>query len=208
MLGTKLGGYHSLRCVAHTIQLAIKDAFKNCPRIQDLVDKCKSIVKYFKKSGPAMNILLNIQSAHRGENVLKLLQYVATRWNSEFFMIYRLLELKQPMCIALSQIEEVEEISKDEWKILEELVGFLDILEGSTRILCGDKYSTLSMFIPTINLFIEHNEEKSINHSEVQKFREYIIKSIKTRFKEAESNKCALLSTLLDPRFKKSNKYF
>ena len=191
-----------MRCVAHTIQLAIKDAFKNCPRIQDLVDKCKSIVKYFKKSGPAMNILLNIQSAHRGENVLKLLQDVATRWNSEFFMIYRLLEIKQPMCIALSQIEEVEEISKDEWKILEELVGFL------TRILCGDKYSTLSMFIPTIILFIEHNEEKSINHSEVQKFREYIIKSIKTRFKEAESNKCALLSTLLDPRFKKSNKYF
>jgi hypothetical protein len=180
LLGTKLGGNHSLRCVAHTIQLAIKDAFKNCPRIQDLVDKCKSIVKYFKKSGPAMNILLNIQSAHRGENVLKLLQDVATRWNSEFFMIYRLLEIKQPMCIALSQIEEVEEISKDEWKILEELVGFL------TRILCGDKYSTLSMFIPTIILFIEHNEEKSINHSEVQKFREYIIKSIKTRFKEAE----------------------
>ena len=59
----------------------------------------------------------NIQSAHRGENVLKLLQDVATRWNSEFFMIYRLLELKQPMCIALSQIEEVEEISKGEWKI-------------------------------------------------------------------------------------------
>jgi len=27
----------------------------------------------------------NIQSAHRGENVLKLLQDAATRWNSEFF---------------------------------------------------------------------------------------------------------------------------
>ena len=207
MLGTKLGGYHSLRCVAHTIQLSIRDAFKHCSKIQNLVDKCKSIVKYFKKSSPAMNILLNIQSSKRGTNVLKLLQDVATRWNSEFFMIYRLLELKQPMCIALAQIDGVEEITKDEWKILEELVSFLDVLEGSTRVLCGEQYSTLSMFIPTINLLIEHNNEKIIAQPDIIKFRDFINNSIQQRFKEAESSKCALLSTLLDPRFKKS-KYF
>jgi hypothetical protein len=200
----KLGGYHSLRCIAHSIQLSIKDAFKNSLKIQELVNKCKSIVKYFKKSGPAMNTLINIQSLKRGTNVLKLLQDVSTRLNSEFYMIYRILELKQPLCTAISQIDGVDEISKDEWKILDELVTVLDVLEGSTRVLCGDSYSTLSMFIPTINLLIEHNNEKFLNHPDVINFRDFIITSIKERFKEAENNKCALISTLLDPRFKKS----
>ena len=81
LLGTKMGGYHSLKCIAHLIQLAIKDAFKECPKIQALIDKCKEIVKFFKKSGPAMNVLLKAQSK-RGTNILKLLPDVATRWNS------------------------------------------------------------------------------------------------------------------------------
>jgi|688.fasta_scaffold927997_2 hypothetical protein len=35
-------------------------------------------------------------------------------------------------------------------------------------------------------------------------FKERILISIKERFIDAEKSKCALLSTLLDPRFKKS----
>jgi hypothetical protein len=85
-------------------------------------------VKYFKKSGPAMNTLINIQSLKRDTNVLKLLQDVSTRWNSEFYMIHRILELKQPLCTAISQKDGVDEISKDEWKILDELVTVFDVL--------------------------------------------------------------------------------
>jgi hypothetical protein len=45
------------------------------------------------------------------------------------------------------------------------------------------------MYIPTINLLIEHNNEKFLIHPDVINFRDFIIASIKERFKEAENNK-------------------
>jgi hypothetical protein len=63
------------------------------------------------------------------------------------------------------------------------------------------------MYIPTINLLIEHNNEKFLIHPDVINFRDFIIASIKERFKEAENNKCALIGTLLDTRFKKSKNF-
>ncbi len=134
-----------------------------------------------------MNVLLKAQSK-RGTNILKLLQDVATRCNSQFYMIYRMLEIKESLCIALTQIENVQDITKEEWKILDELVSLLNVLEESTHIFCGDSYSTLSMFIPTINLLIEHTNNKILTHSDGIQFKDSILISIKERFLDAEKS--------------------
>ena len=92
------------------------------------------MVKYFKKSGPAMNLLVKAQN-QLGIRELKLLQNVKIRWNSDFFMFNRILELKKPLCTILPELKEIDILSTSEWKILEELFVVLDIFEDSTRLI-------------------------------------------------------------------------
>lgn len=53
LLGVRLAGQNSIRCSAHTIQLAIQDAIKNVAAVSALLEKSKKIVKHIRKSGPA-----------------------------------------------------------------------------------------------------------------------------------------------------------
>ena len=198
-----MSGYESFKCIAHLIQLSIKDAFCACENLQNLIDKCQRIVKFFKKSAPAMDILLKAQGLC-GMNELKLLQNVKTRWNSDFYMIFRVHELKDPLCIAFPKLD-IPGLNNEDWKMLEDLIDVLNALEGATKTLCGDTYSTLSMVIPSINKLIEHTTTLTLISKEVLIFRVHIINSLKNRFSEVETNRLMLISTLLDPRFKKSN---
>ena len=84
MLGVKLGGYYSIKCTAHTIQLAIREPLNKNEIIANIIIKCQQMVKYFEKSGPVMNLLVKAQN-QLGIRELKLLQNVKTRWNSDFF---------------------------------------------------------------------------------------------------------------------------
>ena len=105
---------------------------------------------------------------------------------------------------TVPQIYDLENLTNEDWKVLEELVSILDILEASTRVLCGDSYSSLSMFIPTINLLIDHINERVIQTRDVVAFKKSLLNCVNRRFAKAEGNKFALISTVLDPRFKKS----
>jgi hypothetical protein len=77
---------YSIGCVAHLIQLAIRDSFKDNSVMSDLLAKCQTIIKHFKKSGPSMRILEEIQRSLKLSH-LKLLQNVKTRWNSDYYMV-------------------------------------------------------------------------------------------------------------------------
>ena len=124
-------------------------------------------------------------------------------------MINRILELKKPLCTILPELEEIDSWSTSEWKILKEFVVVLDIFEASTRVLCGNSYSTLLMFIPTVSLLIEtikptSNDKFTVNNIDIKQpaviaFTEHLVHCVHC------VHKFALLATLLDPRFKKSN---
>lgn len=49
-----------IKCCAHQIQLCIHDAFKDCVIVDEAVKKSQRIIKYFKKSNAAMNILIQV----------------------------------------------------------------------------------------------------------------------------------------------------
>jgi hypothetical protein len=46
-----------IHCSAHRIQLAIKDAMESCSNITEVLQKAKRIIKHFKKSYLANDIL-------------------------------------------------------------------------------------------------------------------------------------------------------
>lgn len=83
--GIRISGFPSIRCCAHTIQLAINDSLSDCDKITALIQKCQRIVQYLKKSGPGMRILRKAPTSC-GKEKLSLLQNIKTRWNSSFYL--------------------------------------------------------------------------------------------------------------------------
>ena len=204
MKGIRLSGYPLLRCSAHCIQLAIQDSFSDCSNVSELVKKCQRIVQFFKKSGPGMTVLRKAQ-AQLNMKELSLLQNVKTRWNSEFYMIYRVFELKEPLILALSKLTNVTALTAEDWQMLEELIDLLAPVESATRILCGQKYSTVSMIIPIIKGLLSYLTTMQLNSQGVFKFRACLVKYLNERFKSIESTEILMIATMLDPRFKKGN---
>ena len=98
-------------------------------------------------------VLIEIQKQNDKE--LSLIQDVKTRWNSVYYMVERVLEIKDSLIIAITKIEaHLPIFNKEEWDIAQDLVNILSPVEAATRTLCGDKYTTSSLIIPTIRALI------------------------------------------------------
>ncbi len=93
-------------------------------------------------------------------------------------------------------------IRNEDWLIAEDLLDLLGPLESITRTLCGDKFSTVSLIIPTIRTSIEHLTGFFLKSNDVLKLRAIIVNNLKERFKTIETEEIFQLSTYLDPRFK------
>ena len=75
---------------------------------------------------------------------------VSTRWNSDYYMIQRLMEEKAPLSAEIALTGKVENLTTNEWKLAEGYVKILTPFEQASRELCGESYLTLSMKIPTL----------------------------------------------------------
>ncbi len=71
-------------CFAHTLQLTIKDGFKESTGIDTKISKCSRIVSFVRKSTIATDIL---------EGVNRLQTENCTRWNSQLAMIQSVLNV-------------------------------------------------------------------------------------------------------------------
>lgn len=85
--------WHERSCFAHTLQLAIHDAKQECPELSALCKKGRSIVGHYKHSPAAQKRLRDVL-LQMEKPVLHVVQEVDTRWNSQYLMLSRLLELK------------------------------------------------------------------------------------------------------------------
>lgn len=86
-----------LPCFAHTLQLCISDARKKVQAVDNLLGRARNIVSHFNHSAVAKNLLCKEQEKQNAPKHI-LIQMVPTRWNSEFYMLKRLVEQKS--CIT------------------------------------------------------------------------------------------------------------
>lgn len=132
-------------CFAHTLQLCINDAKREVASFSQLCAKCRSIVGRYKRSARAR--LMDIQKdMHMVQH--EVIQDVPTRWNSEFAMMERLVELRAPISVELCD-SDVDNLSSREWKLMAAAVKVLQPLDQTTTELCADRYPTLSQVIYT-----------------------------------------------------------
>ena len=81
------------RCLAHTLQLVIHDAISSQRSVNEMLAICRRIAGHFNRLPLVHHRLAILQEKH---NHCKhhIIQDVATRWNSSFYMLQRILEQK------------------------------------------------------------------------------------------------------------------
>ncbi len=142
--------FTDLCCFAHTLQLAIHDAISEIEGMQTMLGKCKKIVSHYHHSCQASQ-LLHTQQSKLGRAERELIMSVATRWNSDFYMVKRLTEEKAAVSAEITESGKVENLTVNEWKLAEGYAAILAPFEQASRELCGESYPTLSMKIPAIH---------------------------------------------------------
>ena len=84
-------------------------------------------------------------------------------------MVERVLVLKESLMLAFSQIEDLESLTSSQWIMAKDIVSILSPVEACTRILCGEKYCSISMIIPTVRSTLNKLEKLMLTCVECKK---------------------------------------
>jgi len=139
-------------CIAHTLQLVIKELTKN-QAYRNLLAKVKDLVKCIRCSSVAQEQLISVC----GKTVLK---DCSTRWNSVLMMFQRLLSIRTELESVLKTMKR-DSLSNTEWARLDELHRLLLPFREQTDILQTDTMS-LSAVIPSLLELSLHLSDQSL----------------------------------------------
>ena len=142
---------HRLPCVAHTLQLVLKEIDKNAAYC-NLITKTRKLVQQMRKSSVATTSL--IQKC--GKTVVV---DCSTRWNSVYIMLARLLEIKPALLEVMEQMK-LDGLLSSEWARLAELCKLLEPFREQTDIMQTDTLS-LSSLIPSLLELTLHLQDAS-----------------------------------------------
>ncbi|KAJ8968788.1 hypothetical protein NQ314_002096 [Rhamnusium bicolor] len=181
-------GWKQLGCVAHTINLTVKDGLKN-DDIQTIINKVKEIY----------------QENQNKPVPLKLILEVSTRWNSTFYMLQRFIELEEAIKSTVAILEkELPILTAGEWKTIKELCKILRPFEDATKTISGEKYCTASLVIPICNgirktlLNLSKNQFSEL----IKNILEILRSTFEERLGNVENSNTLSISTFLCPKFK------
>ena len=107
----------------------------------------------------------------------KLIQDVAVRWNSSYYIIERVLEQRWPVVATLSDPEITQrgkhylDLKNDQWTLLEELEDVLKPYEQATVFLSGQSYVTASVLPPLLKGLLKSTRKKSFDSAAMTFFQ-------------------------------------
>uniref|UniRef100_A0AAV2L4T4 HAT C-terminal dimerisation domain-containing protein n=1 Tax=Knipowitschia caucasica TaxID=637954 RepID=A0AAV2L4T4_KNICA len=107
--------------------------------MQEIIKKVKSITEFTRRSTVATAKLREMQQ-QMGQPQLILKQDVATRWNSTYYMLKRITEVKEPLISTLALINpQLQVLSQADWEIIKEACDVLQPFEEVTVELSAEK---------------------------------------------------------------------
>ena len=200
-----------VNCFAHTMQLAVEDGPK-LPQIEEAAIASQHLVGHFNRSTLASDALESYQR-RQGTKPIKLIQDVATRWNSTYFMFERLTKLRSAVYAVIhdSKITSASEARRLElrdemWRTMETMIPVLSPLVDATEALSSEEYPTISGVTPMLILLMKYDLAVENDDQLVKDFKDKVRCGLQRRFTtpcdpDFEGNVAAVAS-LLDPRHK------
>uniref|UniRef100_A0A1B0DG64 Uncharacterized protein n=1 Tax=Phlebotomus papatasi TaxID=29031 RepID=A0A1B0DG64_PHLPP len=128
-----LKGYKRLNCFAHLLNNTVQHALNQTDGAKHLVEQCRKLVRYFKKSG--------LQS--KLSKTLK--QDVPTRWNSTCNMLISLSDVWDEVVEILEERDQHDRIEQICKKEVDAIVNFLQPFKDSSMEVEGEDYPTLHL---------------------------------------------------------------
>jgi hypothetical protein len=152
----------SFPCLAHVLNLVVRDAFKAVAETKTLVDVVKSVVLFFKHSTKAYGELHQRQSELHMANV-QLVNDNDTRWNSTLRMLRRFEEQRLPLLswATSSNAAVASTIPQLRWTLMKGIVAVLESFQEATCTEEGDSYATISLVWPLILGILRELDVKS-----------------------------------------------
>lgn len=174
-------------CFAHTIQLVVKDGFKNAKAINKVLAKAASIVSYVRKSVNASEIL---------EGERRLQAKVATRWNSELKSIRSLMRVP----VEKLQLLDCQQLNSYDRLLLNDLIEILTPFEEATDATQGQNIVTGSFIIPCIRGLRASLNSLTLKYQ--SSMVADLLASLNQRMSCYEGRIHFICAAILDPRFK------
>nr|XP_036669721.1 zinc finger BED domain-containing protein 4-like isoform X1 [Drosophila suzukii] len=195
-----------LGCFAHSLNLIVQSTLA-LNDVQDVLKSVKSIVTYFKSSAIAY---AKLRAAQGVEKPLNLIQEVPTRWNSAFYMLKRILLVREAVCgVLLKSLKAPLPLSEEQFSIIQDICTVLEPFETATVNTSAAKKVTVSLIIPTVQgLLIQMDTLKPQMKTSVGADTcLFLTNQLRSRLYPYESRTATRMTTILDPRFKKEGFY-
>ena len=131
-------------CFPHTLQLVIKDGFKNA-YLQELINMIRAIASYFNRSTKACDALKNLQKRLKLKE-LKLIRDTDTRWSATLGMLKRFIEIEHLVHQVVKdlKIRQLNWPSISEIKELKMIIDILEPFQVLTTIMSSENKVTAS----------------------------------------------------------------
>ena len=191
-----------LGCFGHTINLCVKAGLKQ-QQIQVALARCSRLVKFFRKSTVAANLLTKKQAALESP-VHKLVKDVETRWNSTYDMVQRIIEQQGPVCATLVELKRLYLLPKEEdFTLLEQLVNVLKPFRDVTIQVQGEQYVTISIIRPLLHHLTENVLQlQETDSSVIKNMKRDMVSNLGSRYQSLSISNLLDCACFLDPRFK------
>uniref|UniRef100_A0AAR5PAX1 BED-type domain-containing protein n=1 Tax=Dendroctonus ponderosae TaxID=77166 RepID=A0AAR5PAX1_DENPD len=209
----RIGGWSHWGCFAHSLN---RIAQAGLSEIKEVVDKITNIVGYFKHNSQALS-QLQASTVDMDIPTVKLKNETASRWNSTYDMIYRVLQMKNAIVFTLSILETVSrskqhadfefitQLHDEEWVVAEQAIKVLEIFNLITLAISSEQKLNTSTIIFYYKKISKHLNSMNLNAvmPQIKNMVEKLKFELKSRFKDIQENHLIAQATILDPRFKK-----
>ena len=134
--------------------------------------------------------------------VKKLIQDCATRWNSTYYLLQRIVETRWPISSVLSDEKVTKlDLRNEQWELAKRLLGPLQQIEIATVYFSEEEKVSISTVLPILFGVIDNLKASDEDCHTVKEFKLTVTQSIQRRWNLSDLSPILGLCTVLDARF-------
>ncbi|GBP64730.1 Zinc finger BED domain-containing protein 4 [Eumeta japonica] len=198
--GVTLSNIEHIDCASHKIQNILKEGLKAQETVVIAITKCKKMATHFHNSNTAQDELKAIQK-RLNQTPLKILQECTTRWNSTFYTLERILQVKESLCLYASTNNKIPQLTSEEWMLIDKVITLLRPFEEVTKELSAADVSVPSL-IPLIATLERILNDFDSTDELIGDTTAVLKQELFNKFSFLENEVLFITTTFIDPRYK------